>query len=246
MTGMAITLLNTKYKVQSLGRSKSPRIFVNAIPKTGTNLVVSLAQAYGRVAISGPVIAAAAASGTFAGKCGLVFGHVENLSEDLVAGGFDDAFLLVRRPEGYVMSLARYIEANKRHPLHRALGHAEMDVLLRAIVEGTTVDSFALAAIDERYRAYIGNARSGGLKIVDFDELRGGPPHRANSAALMRAIGGPDYHESFAQMLAKSKRLSTTFQHSARSQLQGELPEDIRQASSFRSASRIYDDSLSD
>lgn len=244
MTAFRIRLLNAHNRLQTIGRAARPRIFVNSIPKTGTNLVVSLTRAYGRLTISGPIIARNGTGRHLGGHAGLVFGHVENLPSGLTSLGFDDSFLLVRQPEDYVLSLARYIQANQRHPAHRKYGGGDPVALITAIVEGVRVKSFVLEAIDRRYRQYLGGAANHGLKLVDFDDLTSGAPVSGAAAELMTYIGGVSFAESYDRMLAKSQKLSSTFRHSSRSTLNVTLSEHIRRNPAFQAASDLYDQYL--
>ena len=241
MTSPRIALLNAGNWLGTLTKASRPRIFVNSIPKTGTNLVVSLARAYGRLAISGPLIAREAKPGDFRGRKGLVFGHVEKLPAGFRDAGFDDAFLLVRRPEDYVLSLARYIQANSRHPAHRELGQADGDTLVAAVIEGIQRGGFVLKPIDVRYREYLEDAARHGLKPVDFDQLKASPVEDGAAAELLRCIGGEDFAQSHARMLEKSRDLSSTYRHSSRSTLNVGLSDNMRAHPAFQTASELYD-----
>jgi hypothetical protein len=244
MTTLGIHFLNAKYRVKSMGRASAPRVFVNSIPKTGTNLVVSLALAYRRIAISGPIIAPVTSPRDFDHRKGLMFGHVESLEGTIDSLGLDDGFLMVRRPEDYVMSLARYIQANPRHPAHHALAKSDPSRLIHAVVQGIDLQGFKLKSIDARYRQYFNTAKRAGLKIVDFDDLKACPESGGPAADLMRVIGGEDYAAHFDEMLSASKETSTTYRHSGKSHIQGKLPDSVKHHPAFQGAAGLYECSV--
>jgi len=206
---VAVWLLNRKNAAKTAFRAKTPRILVNSLPKSGTNLVVSLAEAYGRVRVSGPVITPCGAAHDFAGRDGLVFGHMETL-EDGAADGFDHRFLIIRQPSDYIRSLARYITSNPRHPLYGVMKEQSGKALLTVIIEGKTGD-WTLAPVDVRYAGYVATARQHGMTVVDFDAIREG-----EAMPLLKAIGGADYAATFPEMLRRSQRTSATYRHAQR------------------------------
>ncbi|MGK7659760.1 MULTISPECIES: hypothetical protein [unclassified Marinovum] len=237
-----VRLLNAKYAALSLGRRRRPRIFVNSIPKAGTNLVVSLALVYGRIRVSGPVIGRTPGPAQFTGRSGLIFGHVEHLPETAEELGLDAMYLLVRRPDRYAISLARYIEVNRRHPAHGIFLAGGAEALFGAILSGIEIGRFRLEPIDQRYRSYIDTARTNGSRIADFDRLlRAGGAENSSESALLRTIGGPDYALRFNEMLTRSKRSSTTFRHSSRATLPTTLPDAITKHAVLKEAQRLYE-----
>lgn len=244
MTSPTICLLNAKYWLQTMGRAGTPRVFVNSIPKSGTNLIVSLTKAYGQLRLSGPVIAPQAGAQVLAKRKGLVFGHVEQVTDTLDSMGFDAGFLLVRRPEAYVKSLARYIDVNKGHPAHGVLGGTGSDALCSAVIEGAQAGPFKLEPVHDRYARYIDSAQQAGFQIADFDRLLANPPNCSPEAALLGYIGGPDFAAHFEAALARSQETSTTYRHSQNARTKIALNDAMFAHPNMQEAQACYDRAL--
>lgn len=244
MSSFAIRALRLKYAVQTLGRAKKPRIFVNSIPKSGTNLIVSLAKAYGRLRVSGPFIAPHMQATHLARAGGLVFGHIEIVTGRITECGFEDGILLMRRPEAYAASLGRYIDVNPRHPLHAQLAGATPAVLLASVIEGIEAGLFHLPPLHERYAAYLDNATEAGLRVADYDRLLNAPATGTAEADLLAHLGGPDYAASFDTVLAMSRKISSTWRHSARATRDFSLPDPLAAHPNLREATALYEAAL--
>jgi hypothetical protein len=244
MSTLAIRYLNLKYGFQTLGRNRTPRVFVNSIPKSGTNLIVSLTKAFGRMKLSGPVIAQTANGSDLAGRGGGIFGHVECFEQSATDMGLDMGVLLVRAPTAYAASLARYIESNPRHPAHKALAGQEVDTLLTAVIEGMHAGPFSLEPVHDRYVRYIENAQKTGFKIVDFDRLLKDPAEGSAEQDLLRVLGGDDYASNYEAALARSRETSTTYRHSQNAPRRIALSEDMRTHSNLQKAQTVYEAAL--
>lgn len=239
-----LPIIRAKNYLTSLGRADSPRIFVNSVPKSGTNLVVSLTLAYGRLKVSGPVITGNGTGKELRGRTGLIFGHIETMEGTAKELGLEAIYLLLREPRAYAISLARYIASNKRHPLHSFYVEEGSDRLFEAVVGGVSCAGFHLDPIAERYRKYIDNGRRTEARMVDFDRLLSSTPEGGAEVQLLTAIGGPDFRETLTETLARSKSLSSTFIHSQRSTLTQSLPDALADHLEFKTARELYENAF--
>jgi len=240
-----VKLLQLKYFAKTFRRATTPRFFVNSLPKSGTNLVVSLTDAYGLLRISGPIISTRAHPDLFRNRQGMIFGHVEHMDDLARDTGVDKGFLLIRRPADYAVSLARYIVASRRHPLHAALHDLPPEELLTAVIGGTrTAESFSLDPVATRYATYLESAKAAGLVLLDFDELRAGGPAGGAETAFLELIGGPDYARNFSAMLTRSQETSSTFRHSLRARAVEFPIAKMTGHASLVAAERMYDEAL--
>lgn len=244
MPPINIRLLNARYGLQTLFRAGAPRIFVNSIPKSGTNLAVSLAMAFGRMHVSGPVISDRVSSDLFARRRGLIFGHVENATATTAGLGLDAQFLLVRAPVDYARSLVRYIESNSRHPAHRLFANETPEVIFRAVIEGFSTDRFKLPSVADRYRGYIAAAQQAGAGIIDFSDLSAGAPNGGAAEEFLNIIGGENWRDRLQTALERSKETSTTFKHSQRSTFGRDFGSDLRAHPLLSEAEAIYENAL--
>lgn len=202
-------------------------------------MVCSLALAYRQLRVSGPYVVDNSEEKIDGRFGGLVFGHFENFDcESLDA--FDANFLLIRKPESYVVSLARYVAQNIRHPLHSRFQKEGEDWLYRTIIGGSATSGFSFPAVDERYQTYLRIGKKSGAKVVDFDRLRNGLSASGPEAELLNWIGGENFRQRFEEVSKLARGASSTFKHSSRSPLQRRLPGHLVDDSRLERAALQY------